>query len=400
MRPTNAFRRSALACVAAVGVVAAGCSGGGDGDGPAARLTVNGRVEVARGSGAFEPVDTSRTINVGDRLRVVEGSAVLRPGEGEVELRAGSELELRSPADGDGVEPALTAGRALLAADDGTARMMAGTEEVSVTKGAARVERDKGALIAVYRGTGTVAAGGRSLTVPALRQATVSPTGQLADKAVPLVYAPGDEWDQRYLADFIDLGNQLVARSNGFTAQLSPGEGRTLGFYRVLFPALEKEPAFNEASFNAARAPGENLVGLAITVQGTKGSFEERLRSVFAFREEGADWGLVAAEQEVSRAPVVSGVDQAIAQGPKSPAEEPPPPVTTPPAPRRTPTTQAPGPSRSPSTISAGPPTTITPPPPGPPNTVGPAQTGVPLVDNTVNSLVDLLSGLLGGLGK
>ena len=399
MRPTSALRRRALACIAAVVVVAVGCSGGGDGDGPAARLTVNGRVEVARGGGAFEPVDESRTINVGDRLRVVEGSAVLRASEGEVELRPGSELELRSPANGDGVEPALTAGKALLSADDGTARMFAGTEEVSVTNGAARVEHDRGALVAVYKGTGTVDAGGRSLTVPALRQASVSATGQLADKPVPLVYVPGDEWDQRFLADFIDLGNQLVARSNGFTAQLSPGEGRTVGFYKVLFPALEKEPAFNDTSFNVARAPGENLVGLAITVQGSKGSFEERLRSVFGFRDEGADWGLVAAEQGVSRAPVVSGVDQAIAQGPKSPAEEPPPPTTAPRAPRRTPTTQAPAPSRTPSSISAGPPTTVTAPPPGP-GPVGPSQTGVPLVDNTVNSVVDVLSGLLGGLGK
>ena len=399
MRPTTAHRRRALASVAAVAAVAVGCSSGGGGEGAAARLTVNGRVEVARGGGAFEPVEKSRTIKVGDRLRVVEGTAVLRTGEGEVELRPGSELELRSPADGDGVEPALTAGKALLSADEGTTRMLAGTEEVSVTGGAARVERDRGALVAVYRGTGAVTAGGRSLTVPALRQASVSATGELADKPVPLVYAAGEQWDQRFLADFIDLGNQLVARSNGFTAQLDPGEGRTLGFYRVLFPALENEPAFNDASFNVSRAPGENLVGLAITVEGDKGSFEERLRSVFGFRDEGAEWGLVAAEQGVSRAPVVSGVDRAIAQGPKSPAEEPPP-ATTPPAPRRTPTTQAPTPSGTSGTITAGPPTTVTPPPPGPAPTVGPAQTGVPLVDNTVNSLVDLVSGLLGGLGK
>ena len=399
MRPTSAPRRRALACVAAVAAVAVGCSGGGGGGGTAARLTVNGRVEVARGGGAFEPVDETRTLNVGDRLRVVEGTAVLRAGEGEVELRPGSELELRSPANGDGVEPALTAGKALLSDDDGTTRMLAGTEEVSVSEGAARVERDRGALVAVYRGTATVTAGGRSLTVPALRQASVSATGELGDKPVPLVYAAGDQWDQRFLADFMDLGNQLVARSNGFTAQLAPGEGRTPGFYRVLFPALENEPAFNEASLNVSRSPGENLVGLAITLQGAKGRFEERLRAVFAFRDEGAEWGLVAAEQEVSRAPVVSGVDQAIAQGPKSPAEEPPP--ATAPAPRgRTPTTQAPGPSRTPSTVAAGPPTTVTAPPAGPPPTVGPSQTGVPLVDNTVNPLVDLLSGLLGGLGK
>ena len=400
MRPTRVRRRRAVASVAAVAAVAVGCSSGGGGGEPAARLTVNGRVEVARGGGAFEPVDESRTVNVGDRLRVVEGTAILRARDGEVELRPGAELELRSPAGGDGVEPALTAGKALLSADDGTTRMVAGTEEVTVSRGASRVERDRGTLLAVYRGTGTVTAGGRSLTVPALRQAAVTATGELADKPVPLVYTAGDQWDQRFLGDFMDLGNQLVARSNGFTAQLGPGEGRTLGFYRILFPALEKEPGFKDSSFDVSRAPGENLVGLAITLQGAKGSFEERLRSVFAFRDEGAEWGLVAADQDVSRAPVVSGVDQAIAQGPKSPAEERRAPVTTAPAPRRAPTTPPPAPSRTPSSVSAGPPTTVSAPPPGPPPTVGPSQTGVPLVDDTVNSVVDVLSGLLGGLGR
>ena len=400
MRPTSPMPRRALASAAVAAALAVGCSGGGDGGGPAARLTVNGRVEVARAGGAFEPVDESRSISVGDRVRVIEGTAVLRAGEGEVELRPGSELELRSPADGNGVEPALTAGKALVSADEGSTRILAGTDEVVVTGGVARVERDRGALVAAYRGTATVTAGGRTLTVPALRQASVSATGELADKPVPLVYAAGEPWDQRFLAAFIDLGNQLVARSNGFTAQLRPGEGQTPGFYRVLFPALDKEPAFTDTSLNLSRPPGENLVGVAITVQGTKGSFDERLRSVFGFRDEGAEWGLVAAEQEVARAPLVSGVDQAIAQGPESPAELPPPPVTTAPTRPRTPVTQAPAPSRTPSSISAGTPTTAAPPPPGPPSTVGPAQTGVPLVDNTVNSLVDLLSGLLGGLGK
>ncbi|HWC09944.1 MAG TPA: hypothetical protein VG455_01855, partial [Acidimicrobiales bacterium] len=263
----------------------------------------------------------------------------------------GPELELRSPADGNGVEPALTAGKALLTADESPLRVVAGTEAVTVTGGSARVERDGGALIASYTATATVTAGGRTLRVPPLRQATVSATGELDDKLVPLAYVAGDPWDVRFLGDFIDLGNQLVARSNGFTAQLRPGEGRTVGFYRTLFPALENEPGLSDASFDLARPPGENLVGLAITIQGTKGSFAERLRSVFGFRDEGAEWGLVAAEQGVDRAPLVSGVDHAISQGPASPAEQPPPRVAAPAPSRRTPTTQRPTRSRPPGTI-------------------------------------------------
>ncbi|HYX44236.1 MAG TPA: hypothetical protein VE760_04275, partial [Acidimicrobiales bacterium] len=87
MRPTRVRRRRAVASVAAVAAMAVGCSSGGGGGGPGARLTVNGRVEVARGGGAFEPVDESRTVNVGDRLRVVEGTAILRARDGKAELR-------------------------------------------------------------------------------------------------------------------------------------------------------------------------------------------------------------------------------------------------------------------------------------------------------------------------
>ena len=396
MRPRHA-RPRALASTVLFVVVAVGCSGGGRGGAPEARLTVNGRVEVAPAGGPFQPVEESRTLDVGDRLRVVEGSAVLRTGGGEVELRPGSELDLRSPADGEGVEPALTAGKALLSAEKETVQVVAGTDRVSVTGGSARLERDRGALVATYKGTATLTAGGRSVTVPALRQASVNATGEVTGGPVPLAYVASDPWDQRFLGDAIDLGNQLVARSSGFTAQLRPGAGRTTGFYRVLFPVLEREPAFGEGSLNLSRPPGENMVGLAIVVESTKGVFTDRLRAVFGFRDQGADWGLVAADQGVSRAPLVSGVDRAIAQGPRTPAEQPPPRAAAPTPARRAPTPQ-PAPPGTPSTVSAGTPTT-TPPTPGPPPSVGPAQTGVPLVDNTVNSLVDLVDGVLGGLG-
>ena len=60
------------------------------------------------------------------------------------------------------------------------------------------------------------------------------------------VRTPDNPWDRRYLGDAIDLGDELQARSDGFTAQLATGEGHTAGFYRQLMPALENQPDFTQ----------------------------------------------------------------------------------------------------------------------------------------------------------
>ena len=390
------MKRTLVALVALVAVLATavvGCSGG-KGAGPrAAQLEVSGRAEVAPPGGQYRPLGSGGTVRAGDRVRLDEGTAVLRLGDAQVELRSGSEVELRLPPGSGSPRPALLAGKALVTARGAPVQMTTPDADVSVSGGSTRVEHDRGSLIGVYEGTVSVSSAGRSLPVAALHQVSVPAPGQIGAPA-PLKYAESDPWDQRILGDAIDLGNQLVARSNGFTAQLAPGEGHSAGFYRRILPALEKEPAFGDSSLNASRPPGENLVGLAITVQGTRGAFADRLRSVFAFRDEGAEWGMVALDQGVSRAPVLARVDEAIGKGPPSAAEQPAPRPTAPPTTRR----------RA-SSRSTSPPTAVAPPAPTsgrapPPSSTGGAQTGIPLVDNTVNSLVDLLSGLLGGLGR
>jgi hypothetical protein len=253
--------------------------------------------------------------------------------------------------------------------------------------------------VASYNARVTVASAGRSLDVPALRQVAVPAAGLLPGKPSPLIFRAGDAWDQRFLGDAIDLGNQLVARSRGFTAQLGPGEGHTTAFYRQILPALANEPSFDVASLGPDRSPGEALVGLAIAVTGTRGSFDDRVAAVFAFHDDGAAWGLVALDQGVSRAPLLAGVDEAIGRGPLSVAEGRPQPAAS--APARTgrapATTPAPSSSGGGSVSSPGP--SLVPPSPSPSTAGGPLNTGTPL-DNTVNSLVNVLSGLLGGLGR
>jgi len=389
-----------LASLAVVTVLAVACTGGGGGS-SAARLGVTGKVEVASGGGPFQFVDGSRTLHAGDRVKVDSGKAVIRlSGDRQLELRNGSEITLGAAAGEANLEPSLVSGDLLVTApgDKVALRVTVADSEVSVKSGSARLSRGSAATVASYDADLTVASAGRSLNVPALRQVAVPAAGLLPGRPSPLIFKPGDSWDQRLLGDAIDVGNQLVSRSRGFTAQLGPGEGRTAGFYRQILPALENEPSFDVASLGADRSPGEGLVGLAITVQAKRGAFADRLASVFAFHDDGAAWGLVALDQGVSRAPLLAGVDEAIGRGPLSVAEAPPP-LAAPAAGQ-----SAPGPAvRAPVPLGGG---TTTPPPSGSspspetPTGAGPVNTGAPLVDNTVNSLVNVLSGLLGGLGQ
>ncbi len=396
--------RSRLALsVVVTACLAVACTGGGGGSSEA-RLSVNGMVEVAAGGGSFRSVVGTRTLHGGDRVRVGSGKAVLRlDGGRQLELRNGSEVALGAAAGASGLRPSLVAGDLLVAApgDNVALGVTVADSEVSVTGGAARLGRASATTVASYDANVTVATAGRSLQVPARRQVAVPAAGLLPARPSPLIFKAGDSWDQRFLGDAIDLGNQLVARSRGFTAQLGPGEGRSAGFYRQILPALENEPSFDVASLGADRSPGEALVGLAITVQGNRGAFPDRLASVFAFHDGGAAWGLVALDQGVSRAPLLSGVDEAIGRGPLSVAEGPPPvasPAVGRPAPAPGSGVRAPAPSGG-GAVSTPTPSESSPASPAAPGT-GPVNTGAPLVDNTVNSLVNVLNGLLGGLGQ
>ena len=395
--------KPAVVGVLVVAVLAAGCRGGDDG--ASGRLTVDGRVSVASGGSPFEEIEGGRTVRPGDRVRVDNGTALLAlGGDRQVELRKGSEITLEAPRSSGG-PPAtvLTAGDLLARAASDPVEVRVGELDVSHSGGSARLSSGPEVVVASYSGRASVSSAGSSLEVPALRQVSVPAQAPLPARPSPLAYQPADSWDQRLLGDAIELGDQLMARSRGFTAQIGTGQGQTPGFYRLILPALEREPTFDVAVLGPNRDPGEALVGLAITVESTRGTFDERVRSVFGFRDEGAAWGLVALDQGVTRAPLLATIDSAIGRGPQSVAEGGAPPTQPPPPPgprttrRPTATTAPPGPR---GTVVA-PPITVAPAPNNTPSgNPGPLRTGVPAVDDTVNSVVDLLKGLLGGLGK
>ncbi len=392
--------------VTAVVLLAGGVAGCSPSSGTAAgRIDVDGQAEISRPGEDRREVSGGGDLEMGDRVRMLQGTAVIRlPDDRRLELRTGSDVEIGAIGESDGVRPVLMAGDLLVVSPDGPLAVEVTGAEVAV-HGDARISRGVALLVATYQGTAQVSAGGSTLAVPALRQAALPATGQFPTKATPLEYSPMDAWDQRYLSDAIELGNQLAARSEGFTGQLGPAEGRSFNYFRDLVPRLAAEPGFTASLVNPARPPGDTLVGAAITLVGTRGTFAERWGAVFGFRDEGAPWGLVAADQGVNRVPLLETLEAAISRGPTQFASGPPtrtPSALPPPrsgstattVPRATTTTTTPARPRTGATT-----TTTVAPSTTPTTLTGPLNTGAPVIDETINSLVDTLTGLLRSLG-
>lgn len=302
------MRRLALAMVSMVVVLAAGaCSKDAVKAGEAIVSVQDGsRVLVGERGEGLRAVEGRRTVHAGAQVKVLEGSASIALEDGaQLEVRDDTELRLGSPV-------ALEAGDLLVSAKKAAVRISAAGSDVTVA-GVARVTRDLAVSAATYQGTVTMHSAARTLQVPALRQGEIPSLGVLPTEPEPLRYNSADPWDRRFLGMAIDLGDQLESRSRGFTSSLRAGEGRTPGFYRLLIPALETEPAFDDDTLLVGRDPGETLVGAAIAVSGKAGSFADRWKAVFAFKDQGASWGLVALDQNVTDGTaLVDSVDTAI----------------------------------------------------------------------------------------
>ena len=407
LRPRLRFRRPlplplVWAGIALVVVVGGAACGGGDSDG-AGRLTVDGRVEVATPGEAAEVERGNRSVQFGQSIKVVEGTAVLRLDRDRVlELRAGSSVTLQEVEEGGRTvaQPLLLEQDLLVRAPPG-ARLTVSTEGTDVVvSGGAQVSRGAALVVSSYDGTVELRSGDRSATIPALRAVSIPAGGAVPDRLSPLAYDADDSWDRRFLSDAIELGNELEARSKGFSAQVSAADEPDAEFLARLLPPLAGQPDV-ATLFDPTRAPGESLVGAAIALEGTRGTFAERWVAVFGFRDDGAQWGLVALDQGVTRPPLLASVDAALGRGPR-PFEPVPLPGPSSGGEVALPTPNGSGGSGGPATTappSGQPPVpvpTTLPPIPEPP---GPLNTGIPILDATINALVETLSGLLKSLG-
>lgn len=354
------------------------------------------RVLVAERGDELEAASDVVTLHDGARVRLLGGDAVLRlQGGATLELRGGSEVVL-------GSRPTLVSGPLLVLPAPSTPLIVTSGGTRITALGPARLDRDLATTTASYATGLRLESAGRRLIVPALRQASVPSLGEIPNRAQPLAYDGNDPWDRRFLGDAIGLGAELEARSRGFGASLAPDQGRTVDFYRMLLPGLETETGFAPTAGTSDRAPGETLVGLAIALAGRRGSFVTRSSEIFDFRDDGADWGLVALEQGVAVAPgVVEAVDAAI--GRASLAFAPEPPSSSPPAAsggRGTPDGGRPAgsssepPARGPLPVHLPPAQPLPPVVQGP----GPGAPATPVPEPLLAPVVDLLAGLLPGI--
>lgn len=385
-------RAAGLAVAVAILGSAAGCRGNRLESGDARLILENGaRVVVGRPGDPVGPVTRATVLSDGASVRVVTGQATVAVENGlTLTVRQGSEIRL-------GPEPTLVSGELLVNPASGrSATVRAAGTRIQVW-GTGRIRRDLAVSAASYDGRILVRSAGRRLAVPALRQATVTSLGEVPGSAEPLEYDAADPWDRRYLGEAIDLGSELEARSRGFTASLRRGEGRTLGFYRLVLPDLENEPGFDESRLSPSRPPGETLVGSAIALAGRRATFAERFDAAFAFRDQGAGWGLVALDQGVTDVPdVVRSLDAAVA---RAPLAFPPPPVTS--RPRNPSTESVPtlvGVPTGPPSSTATPTPTAAPPTTTPTPSVAPPTASPPTSTPLLSPLVDLLAGLLPGV--
>ena len=100
------------------------------------------------------------------------------------------------------------------------------------------------------------------------------------------------------------LGKTLEGWPTQLTGLLPDGEGRTVGFLRLVLPGLGDEAALSQDDIDLDRdRAGDTLIGAAITDLGERGSFDERWDDVFGFRDEGAEWGSWRSTRRCSPSP-------------------------------------------------------------------------------------------------
>lgn len=379
-----------------------------------AAVSVAGEALVRRaGANEVRRLADGATVSSGDEIEVVDGTVVLTLTDGTTLEGRATTGERRPTELRFGAVPSLQRGQLLVVAPAGYVVQAAGTviELDDAGPSAARLTATLQVEVAAYEGLVHVDSAGRTREVPALRQLTVSSLGRPASTPDPLRYEADDPWDRRFLGAAIDLGRRLDAFERAATAAVPPATAAA-PTYRRLLPDLNAQPEFLPELLDSARDVGEVLVGAAIVIRGEGGSFASRWEDTFAFRDAGAEWGLVALDQGADFGAVVSDIEAAIAIA-TAPLEElavPPPPPLVPPVP--------PGPNGDavppPAAIDVDPGPVAPPPPVGPaPTTPAPAPAptllppvGVPLppptpetnlLGNLIEPVDNLIGILLGG---
>ena len=118
--------------------------------------------------------------------------------------------------------------------------------------------------------------------------------------------------------DAIDLQRTLDSYIQS-SVTLGTANSRTPGYYRSLVPSLTNEAGLTpELLASSPHSPIDTIIGGAIAGLSQKGDFAKRWDDVFAFKDAGAKWGLVALDQNVESAALLREVQSALNTAPLS----------------------------------------------------------------------------------
>ncbi len=399
MSPITRWRLASVVFTSGLAIAMIGCGRTTPVEGEG-RLDPSGRILLTEQGTPPATVAHSRPVQTGDLIEVVDGTAkVTLPGGDVLELQPRSVLFFNRG-------PELRRGDILVTATRSTSLVRAAGSRVTVS-GAARITLAPALRVVSYEGSASLASGGSLLEVPALRSADVSLVGLVPGRPSPLVIDRADPWVTRFLSQAADKEAALESRSRGFTNQVDPIAAASARYYRGVLPQLAVQPGFQQDGVDrlgtqqgGAVRSGEVLLGSAIALRGSRGTFAERLAGAAEFRAQGATWALVAVDQRVQSFDALLDVVDGAINGASLELAAPPPtqptvPTTRPIVPAPT-TTRVPVTSPAPATPTTRPPTRTTTPTRPPATLPPPIQLG-PLTGATIDPVVALLDGLLNG---
>lgn len=282
-----------LSLIVAVALLGGACARAPEAGPGAMRLVAGGEVRLQH-AGAWRAVTGTVALARGDRVEVGDrGRALVELQSGTLELRPGAEVRI-------GAVPELEHGSVLASSLSGLA-VAVGPVRVQGEDAVYRVDRSFSLRVGVYRGEVALPGSGWDGRVTPLRQVGVV-AGTVPRGPVALQVDPGDPWDDRFLGQAIDIGEQLDRLQDGMAAQLPRRGGReavagvlpldpraVLGGLPRRVPVSTLSEAVVASVVASSAAPGRQVAP------------EEAFRQVMALRALGASWIVVAAEWQLAR---------------------------------------------------------------------------------------------------
>lgn len=288
---------------ALLALLAAACGRGG-GDGPEFALrALEGGVERHDGRG-WQAVSEQTAVSFGDQIRTgSDGWALVTlTADHSIELAPQTTIRLRERSTAE-----LLSGRVLVTAPRS---LGIGLEDIEVrgTGGLFRVDRGFQYQVRVYEGAATIPGSAWDGEVPALREVVVV-GGSVPRAPRPVSVDPGDRWDERIFASWIDVGLSLDRLEEGLERQL-PGQKQ-----RSLIARATPRPIPAEMVETQLRSrpisQWADVVLAAVVAARTEadGDPPALMQGVLSMRDLGGSWIVVAAEYRITEA-ILAAISQ------------------------------------------------------------------------------------------